>query len=452
MMRPTDSVSARIAAMRAGLAARHLRRELILGVILAVVLVIAAFVVAFRFVQPAPPRTIVISTGSPESGYHRTAQRYQQILARDGVHLELRTSVGALENVGRMMDPGSGVQVGFVQAGTSFAANAPDLVSLASLYYEPLWVFYRGPAISDLDGLRGRRIAIGPEESGSRTLALQLLAMNAAVLPPTELVPVGGNEGAEQLARGRVDAMMYVGPPDAPVVERLVTSPGVRLLSFDRARGYARRFPFLTPLVLPRGVYDFARNLPAEDVTLLAPTANLVARRELHPALAYLLLRAASQVHGEATLVSARGDFPVLKDADFPFSDEAKRYFRAGTPLLQRYLPFWAANLVDRMWIMLVPVLAVALPLVRLLPPLYAWRVRSRIYRWYAKLKEIEIELDEQQSAEQLGGMLARLDEIELAVNHIPTPLAFSENLYVFRSHIDLVRARVRQRIAAGAE
>jgi hypothetical protein len=231
-------------------------------------------------------------------------------------------------------------------------------------------------------------------------------------------------------------------------VERLVASPGVRLLSFERAQGYARRFPFLTPLVLPRGVYDFARNLPAEDVTLLAPTANLVARSELHPALAYLLLRAASQVHAEATLLSARGDFPLLKDADFPYSEEARRYFRSGSPLLQRYLPFWAANLVDRMWIMLVPVLAVAIPLIRLLPPLYAWRVRSRIYRWYARLKEIEIELDERQSADQLGQMLSRLDEIELAVNHIPTPLAFSANLYVFRTHIDLVRTRVRERLA----
>jgi TRAP transporter TAXI family solute receptor len=414
------------------------------------VLVIAAFVVAFRFVQPAPPRTISISTGSPDSGYHRTAQRYQQILARDGVRLDLRTSVGALENVGRMMDPASGVDVGFVQAGTSFAANAPDLVSLASLYYEPLWVFYRGAPIRDLDGLRGKRIAIGPEESGSRALALQLLAMNAAVLPPTRLLALDGNESAEQLARGRLDAIMYVGPPDSPVVERMVATAGVRLLSFERAQAYARRFPFLTPVVLPRGVYDFARNLPAEDATLLAPTANLVARDKLHPALAYLLLRAASQVHGESTLISARGEFPVLKDADFPYSEEARRYFRSGAPLLQRYLPFWAANLVDRMWIMVVPILAVALPLIRLLPPLYAWRVRSRIYRWYARLKEIEIELDEQQSQDQLARMLLRLDEIELAVNHIPTPLAFSENLYVFRSHIDLVRTRVRERLARG--
>jgi TRAP transporter TAXI family solute receptor len=448
MLPSAAPLRSRFAAMRARLAARHLRRELILGIILAALLVIAAFVVAFRFVQPAPPRTIVISTGSPESGYHRTALRYQPILARDGVQLELRTSVGAIENVARMMDPASGVDVGFVQAGTSFAANAPDLVSLASLYYEPLWVFYRGASIRDLDGLRGRRIATGPEESGSRSLALQLLAMNAAVLPPTELLALDGNEAAEELVRGKLDAMMYVGPPDSPVVERLVASPGVHLLSFERAHGYARRFPFLTPVVLPRGVYDFARNLPAEDVTLLAPTANLVARSKLHPALAYLLLRAASQVHGEATLISARGEFPVLKDADFPYSEEARRYFRSGSPLLQRYLPFWAANLVDRMWIMLVPILAVAVPLVRLLPPLYAWRVRSRIYRWYAKLKEIEIELDEQQPAEWLGGMLARLDEIELAVNHIPTPLAFSENLYVFRTHIDLVRARVRERLA----
>jgi TRAP transporter TAXI family solute receptor len=434
--------------MRARLTARQLRRELMLGSALVLVAVVGAFALAFRFVQPAPPRTVVMSTGSPESGYHRTAVRYQEILARDGVQLELRQSVGALENVGRMMDPGSHVDVGFVQAGTSFATNAPDLVALASLYYEPLWVFYRGAPLRDLDGLRGKRIATGPEQSGSRALALQLLAMNAAVLPPTELIAATGSEAADALVVGRIDAMLYVGPPDSPVVERLIATPGIRLMSFERAPGYARRFPYLTQVVLPRGVYDFARNLPASDITLVAPTANLVARKELHPALVYLFLRAASQVNGEATLLSARGEFPSLKDADFPYSEEARRYFRSGPPLLQRYLPFWGANLVDRLWIMLLPILAVALPLIKLLPPLYAWRVRSRIYRWYARLKEIEIELDEHQSPEQLSRMLSRLDEIELAVNHIPTPLAFSENLYVFRSHIDLVRTRVRERLA----
>jgi TRAP transporter TAXI family solute receptor len=445
-------LSTRIARLRARLFERQLRRDLIIGLSLAAIVVVGAFALALRFVQPAPPRTLVISTGSTDSGYYRAAQRYGEILARHGVRLEIRQSVGSLENVGRLMDPASDVDLGFVQAGTSFAANAPELVSLGSLYYEPLWVFYRGNPIHDLDGLRGKRIATGPEESGSRALALQLLAMNAAVLPPTELVAIGGSEAVDMLLARQVDALLYVGPPDSPVVEQLVIANGIRLLSFDRAQAYTRRFPYLTPLVLPKGVYDFARNIPTEDVTLLAPTANLIARRQLHPALAYLLMRAATQVHGEATLLSTRGEFPVLKDADFPYSEEAKRYYTSGAPFLQRYLPFWVANFVDRLWIMLVPILAIVVPLGRLLPPLYAWRVRSRIYRWYARLKEMELELDEQRSRDELERMLSRLDTIELAVNHIPTPLAYSDNLYSFRSHIDLVRARVRQRLAkAGA-
>ena len=427
---------------------RSLRREIWLTVTLGALLVAAAFAIALRFVQPAPPKHLVMSTGDENSGYQEYGKRYQALLAQDGVSVELRPSRGSLENVGRLMDPDAHVDVGFLQGGTAFAANAPDLVSLGSLYYEPLWVFYRGAVIDDFPGLRGRRIAVGPEYSGVRALALQLLAVNDVGLPPTELVPIGEGDAARALLDGTVAAAMFVAPADSPSVQQLIEAPGVRLLSLARADAYTRRFPYLTRLILPEGAIDFARNVPRQDVVLVAPTANLLVKRDLHPALAYLLMRASASLHAEAGMFSKRGEFPSPRDADFPISPEAKRYYQSGPPFLQRYLPFWAANLVDRTWVMLLPVLAVLIPLARILPALYGWRVRARIYRWYGRLKEIELQLEERQDAPALHEMASRLDDIEQAVNRIPTPLAYSANLYSFRQHIDLVRTRVQGRLA----
>lgn len=437
----------RVAAAALSRLHRKLRRELWFGIGLAALLAGLAFALALHFVEPAPPRHVVLSTGPDDSGYHAFALRYREILARDGVTLELRTSQGSLDNVGRLMDTGSDVDAGFLQGGTSFAVNAPDLVSLGSLYYEPLWVFYRGREIDDLTGLRGRKIAIGPDFSGVRALALQLLAVNDVVLPPTELLPLGGDDAANALVAQSVDAAMFVAPAESPTVERLIHAPGVRLLSFARGEAYTRRFPYLTRLTLPQGTFDFARDVPRGDVILISPTANLLVRSDLHPALAYLFMRAATQMHGDAGLFNRRGEFPNTKDADFPLSPEAQRYYASGTPFLQRYLPYWAANLVDRLWVMLLPVFAVVVPLVRLLPPLYSWRIRSRIYRWYARLKEIELQLEHAATEDELNEMLSRLTNIEAAVNRIPTPLAYSANLYSFRQHLDLVRGRVLQRL-----
>jgi TRAP-type uncharacterized transport system substrate-binding protein len=407
------------------------------------VIVIATFGGALYFAEPAPPDTIVMSTGTMDSGYHMFGLRYREILARDGVKVELRSSAGSQENVDRLSDEASGVDVGFFQGGSAYSVNAPNLISLGATYYEPLWVFYRGPEIRDLAGLAGRKLAIGLPRSGTHALAIQLLAVNAVVLPPTELLPIGDRDANERLLRGEIGAVLMVAPPESPLVAELLAAPGIRLLSLELAEAYTRRFPSLTRLNLPRGVFDFINNVPARDVTLVSPTANLLAKRELHPALAYLLMRAATEIHGGSALLNKAGEFPAPLDADFPISAEAKRYYRSGPPFLQRYLPYWAAVLVDRLWITLLPLLAVALPLMRLVPPVYRWRVRSRIYRRYAQLKEVELELEDSPAPEKLRELLARLDQIERAVNRISTPLAYTDNLYMFRQHINLVRQRV---------
>jgi len=424
------------------------RRELWLTVIPVLLFALAVFAVALHFLEPAPPDSIVLSTGPEDSGYHMFALRYREILARDQVKLELRPSAGSQENISRLLDDESAVEVGFLQGGSAYAANAPELVSLGSVYYEPLWVFYRGPEVHDFGGLRGKKLAIGPEASGTRALALQLLAVNAAVMPPTMLLSDDGKQANELLLRGKLDAVFIVGPPESPLVEQLAVAPGIRLLNLDRAEAYTRRFPSLTKLILPQGVFDFVKNLPAHDVTLLSSTANLLAVDSLHPALAYLLMRAASEVHGSAGLLRKAGEFPAPLNSEFPLSAEAQRYYKSGPPFLQRYLPYWAAVLVDRMWLTLLPLLALLIPLGRIIPGIYRWRVRSRIYRWYAKLKELELELDDQSSPEGLKALLVRLNEIERAVNRINTPLAYTDNLYAFRQNVNLVRQSVRDRLA----
>ncbi|HWH46614.1 MAG TPA: TAXI family TRAP transporter solute-binding subunit [Burkholderiales bacterium] len=419
-------------------------RDLWMVIAPVVIALVLALVFAWQFVEPGPPDRLVMTTGAVDSGYHMFAQRYKEILARDGVTVDLRTSAGSQENVSRLLDEQSNVEVGFFQGGSAFAANAPHLRSLGSIYYEPLWVFYRGAEILDFGGLKGKRLAIGPEESGTRALALQLLAVNATVMPPTALLPESGLKANEMLLQGQLDAVFMVGPPESPLVEQLISARGIRLLSLERAEAYTRRFPYLTRLTLPRGVFDFVSNIPAQDVILVSPTANLLVRDTLHPALAFLLMRAAKEIHGNAGLLNKIGEFPAPLNSEFPLTSEAERYYTAGPPFLQRYLPYWIAVMVDRLWIILLPALALLVPVSRIIPPLYRWRVRSRIYRWYARLKELELELDDDPSPEKAKEFLERLDQIEEAVNRVNTPLAYSDNLYAFRQNVNLVRQRVR--------
>jgi len=352
-----------------------------------------------------------------------------------------------MTNVQLLADENSGVDVALVQSGTDAGERAAHIVSLGSITYVPLWVFYRGDPLDDVRDLKGRRLAVGGAESGTRSLALTLLAASGADKPPTTLLPLEREAAVEQLNKGAIDAAFLVAPAEAPSIKKLAATAGIRLMSFARADAYVRRFPYLSKLVLPHGVFDLATDVPDRDEVLLSPTANLVARDTLHPALAYLLLRAATEVHGGSGMLVRAGEFPAPREAGFALSSVARRYYQAGVPFLQRYLPFWAANLVDRLWVILVPIIAVVVPLGRIVPALYRWRVRSRVFRWYARLKQIELQLEEDPDPEVLDDMLKRLEDTERAVNQIPTPLAYAENLYFFREHVDVVRRRIGRRL-----
>ena len=418
----------------------------------ALVILGAAFWIAFQFVQPAPPRKVVMTGGAEGGAYESYAAQYRDRLAVDGIQVELRRSAGSVDNLKHLMDEGSGVSIGFVQGGIAKAGDDDELMSLAGLYYEPLWVFYRANGeIDHLSRLRGRRIAIGPEGSGTRALALQVLALAGMDARNTAFLDLDADHAADALARGEIDAAMMISDSDSPQILRLMRDSRVKLMSFAQAEALTRHLSFLSHVVLPEGGVDFAANLPARDVHLVAPTANLVVRDDIHPALINLLLQAATDIHGGPGLLRKAGEFPSAKGVDIAMSVDAERYLKSGPPFLQRHLPFWLAVFFDRMIVMLVPVLAILIPLIRFTPTIYAWRVKSRIYRWYGRLKVLEIDLQSAKSTAEVRALIERLDDIERSVSRIPTPLAFSEYLYNLRSHIELVRGRLDKRaLAAG--
>jgi len=402
------------------------------------------FVVAYQFVEPAPPKKIVITTGGESGAYYQFAQRYATILARNGVTLEVRASAGSLDNLARLQS--NEAQVGFVQGGVVPPKDDPDaedesgLLSLGSMFYEPVWVFYRGDKVlTRLTELQGKRIAIGQEGSGVRQLAKQLLDANE-IPADDHLVPLAGLSAAEELQQGRIDATFIIAAETAPVVQVLIRSPGVKLMSFAQDRAYQRRFPFLTKLTFPRGVVDLVRDFPPDDIKVLAPTANLIIRDDLHPALRTLLLQAASEVHGKSGFFQDAGEFPSYKDQMLPLSPEAARYFKSGAPFLQRYLPFWLAVLVDRLIVLLVPIFALLIPLLKVAPAIYTWRVRRKVFRCYGELKFLEDDLNHHFVVAKLDDYRARLDALDEEASQLHVPLGFTDLVYTLREHVNLVR------------
>lgn len=405
---------------------------------------LALLAVAYQFVDPAPPSTLRLATGGAGGAYRAFGERYREVLARHGVAVELVETTGSVENLRLLGDAASGVDAAFVQGGTAAGAARDGLVSLASLYYEPAWLFVRdslppGP----LGGLAGRRAAVGPEGSGTRALALLLLAENGLDAGDLAISPLGGAAALAALRAGEIDVWFAVAGARSSLVRQAAAVDGIRLHGLARAAAYERRHRFLSALVLPRGAFDLEADLPPRDTPLVSPTAALVARDDLHAALEYLLLEAAAEIHSAGGILEEPGAFPGPRGVDLPLAEAARRYFESGPPFLRRALPFWAANVIDRLAVLLVPLIAFALPLFRLMPAVYHWRARSRIYRWYRELRPLEAHVGTGLAPGELDRALADLDRIRGEISRLSVPWAYADQLYQLRLHIDLVRAEL---------
>jgi uncharacterized protein len=425
-------------------------RDLLVALGPTVVLVIAACAAAWLLVDPAPPHRVVLATGQENSAYEQFGKEYAKALAKNDITVTLERTPGSQDNLQRLIE--GRADIGFVQSGSTNEALASrrGLVSLGSLFTEPVWLFLREPVkVDNLTQLRGLRINLGPEGTGVPRLFRQVLAVNGVEPNELQVSSLENTPATMALLDGSIDGLVFSSAPEAPLVQMLLQTPGIKLFDFTQAEAYTRRLPFLTHVVLPRGIVDLGRDIPSRDYQLIAPTATLVARANLHPALIDLFVQAASDIHGGAGWFQQEGQFPTPKYTEIPVAHEAARFYRDGPPLLQRYMRFWLANLFERMWVVLVPLAALLIPLSKVVPPLYVWRIRSRIYRWYGQLRVVEQELEAHHGEEkERAGLLRRLDDIERRVNQTSVPLAFADQLYALRSHINFVRQRVR---AAGA-
>jgi TRAP transporter TAXI family solute receptor len=393
-----------------------------------------------------PPRTIGMATGGQGGAYYEFGNRYRDELAHANVAVRVVQTAGSPENLALLHDPHSGVNVALVQGGMINPEDSSDLESLGTVFYEPLWLFHRrGAAAAGLDGLRGQKIAIGPDRSGTQALTLELLKRHGITQQVSELVPLATREAADRLLAGAIDAAFMVASWDAPDVQRLLAAKHIELSSYPQADAYVALYPFLNKVVVPRGVRDLANDQPPTDVVLIAPKASLVVRKDLHPALELLLLNAAVQIHSGPGIFQRTNDFPAAEAFGVQLSDEALRFYKSGPPFLHNYLPFWVAELIGKLIILLIPILGVLYPMMRFLPFLYDWTVRRKISRLYGELRFLEEELGNLGGKNVAGKIAIQLEELEYQANRLRVPIAYASMLYMLRHHIDLVRTNLKR-------
>jgi TRAP-type uncharacterized transport system substrate-binding protein len=416
---------------------------------------------AYYLLDPAPPKRVVLATGPEQSDYEKFGKLYAAALKRYGIEVVLRPTQGSSENRRALRDAKEDVDLAFLRGGSSNATRAADekkggvpLVSLGSLYLEPVWLYYRSDAarrlnrdakLTHLSDLRDWRVNVGARGSGVIGLFGKLLQVNGVDRDSLRTSRLSQTPAVVALLAGELDAVVLTAVPESPMVQMLLQTPGIKLFEFAQAQAYSRRLPFLRAVDLPRGVVDLARDLPAHDVPLVAAATILAAREGTHPALLQLFSQAAHDIHSGTGWLSQEGQFPSPENAELPLAKEAERYYKNGTPLLQRYLPFWLANLIERMWVVLVSIIAVLIPMARVVPPLYEFRVRSRVFRWYRQLREIEDALRAKSTSPAV--LLDDLNKLEAKAQHISVPLSYADEVYALRTHIQLVRQRLSSEV-----
>jgi len=425
-------------------------RELIVSAGPFLLLAIGLLALAYWWLDPIPPDRVRLATGPAQSAYAEFGTRYQKALAASGIEVVLLPSEGSSDNL-RMVQQGQ-ADLGFVQGGSRKPSQDDDTspVSLGDLFVEPVWLFYREEAarkvsasatLSSLGESRGLRINVGTPGSGVPQLMASLFDLNKIAPDAVTLSQLGQTDATVAFLEGSIDALVFASAPESLMVQMLLQTPGVKLMDFAQNEAYSRRLPFLAPVTLPRGVVDLAADVPAVDVHLVATTTTLLAAPGLHPAVLQLFSQASLAMHGGAGWFSRSREYPLAVNAEFPLAKEAERTIRSGVPLLQRYLPFQLANLLERMWLSLGIILALLLPLSRIIPPLYEFRIRSRVFRWYAQLRDIEDRVTEH--ADTTPTLLQELDALELRVGKVVIPLSHTDELYALRNHINLIRQKL---------
>ncbi len=397
--------------------------------------------------HPLPPRTLTLATGPEGSSYAWWGKRYKILLAKQGIDLVLKNTNGGVENLNLLRDPNSGVQAGFVEGGVATEDDSAALDSLGTLGYEPVWIFsHKVGSDRILFALRGKKVALGPEGSDSRALVEELLKRNTLDINAYNAANLEPEDAANALVAGKVDAAILMLNWGSPIIRKLITSPGIDLANFDRADAYVALFPSLYKRVVPMGVADLEHNRPPKDTTLLATKTSLIIREGLHPALQYLLLEAASQIHSHAGIFQKAGEFPAPEALEIDLSPDARHFYKSGRPFLQRYMPFWLAALAEQVLVLLLPLVGLLYPLGRGLASLYGWGMQRKIYLIYGELHFLERDIHQMGNKPPTEDVLTRLKSLEERANRVRVSQNYIPMLYSLKENISYVRARLSKR------
>jgi TRAP-type uncharacterized transport system substrate-binding protein len=422
------------------------RRLLLITAVLVATLTAIGIWLAFSLLRPTPPRSVTMAVGPQGSFDYEVGKRYREFFARDGIDLKLVPSAGAVDSIGQLHDPKSGISIAIIPGGITNQEESPALVSLGTLFYEPLWLFSRNQHLETHEQLRGLRISIGPEGSASHKLALELLAsVGVFEQKSATLLSLTPEESSAKLLNGEIDAAVLMGAWETPTVRQLLVAKNIALVPVRRADAFVALYPFLNKLILPAGVANLEDNRPPTDVLLIAPKANLVVRDDLHPAIQYLLLEAASLIHFGPGIFQKEGQFPAPEADDLPLSNYARQFYKTGSPFLQRNLPFWLAVLVQQALVLLLPVVGVLYPLLRVTPGLFMSVQSRRVYGLYSELRVLERELASAGSTEDHKDFIERLNQLEDRASGLWVPPSLRPHLYDLRLHIRLVREEAKK-------
>jgi uncharacterized protein len=414
------------------------------------VVVVLGFAITYQYVGAPPPKIVRIATGAKSGAYYNFAQEYARLLANDGISLEVVPTAGSVENL-ELLNKGE-VSLALIQGGSAAKDDKEHLQSLGSLFLEPVWIFSRKQsALKRLLELKGKRVSIGVAGSGTHLLATQLLSAAGITETNTRLVREETTQAIDSLSNGKIDAAFFVASPEAPIIQKLFAAPAVELLNFDRAAAYGRLFPFLTPVTLSEGVINLQQNIPSHDTQLVAAPANLAARGDLNASLIPAILNAATRVHQAGGVLEHKRQFPSVDFPDLPLNEDARRYLTNGPSFLFRWLPYGTAVLLDRLKILVLPFLALLIPLFKIAPPLYTWRIRSKIYRWYAAVREIESLIQEDRVSGDTDSAMNRLRELDRQVASISVPLSYAAELYHLRLHIGFLQEKIEKLVRASS-
>jgi TRAP transporter TAXI family solute receptor len=410
-------------------------------------IILFGFIFTFQFVRSPPPKEFRIAVGREDGAYYAFALKYKELLAKEGITLHVHPSAGSVEAL-RLLHSGA-VSVALMQSGTAKSLkDSTEVHSLASLFYEPLWVFYRKElTISYLFDLKGKKIAIGEKESGTHALAIELLNLNNVTAENTQFFEISSKQAAEKLANGEIDAAFFVVSPQSHIIENLFYNPTIELMNCRRAKAYTSHFSFLNSITLGEGLIDLEKNIPDQEKTLLSATANLVARKDLHSDLIHLLLREVIKVHRNGGILEKTGSFPSAEFVELPMSPVAERYLKIGPPWLENVFPFWLASLLDRLKIMIIPLITLMIPLLKGGIPLYRWQMRFRIFRWYSVLYKFDQRSNNITELSEIIKEIELIQELEQKLSEeVSVPHSYMGEFYDLRLHFRMIMKRLENR------